>query len=471
MELLGVTISRDGLGMEEKKVTAIQDWPLPTNLKEMKGFIRFCNFYCRFLKNFAIIAQPLHDLNKKGLPWKWGPPQQQAFEQLKELIAAEPCLKQLELDKPFWMESDASAFAYGAALSQKQRNGRYLPVALMLKSMIPAERNYDAYDREALGIVKPLQQWRYWLQGTQKPIKIITDHKNLLSGFNNKPTPSKRHLRWLEILQHYNYIVGYHPSKQNSVADTLSRRSDHWESAGQPVDFKPFSEERMIPLEELELAALGLGLEPEEWDKAMEWAFCNMISTDGTLIEEIRRVTRDTDLKGDNGRIWVLDREDLRWKIVELYHDTPITGHLGIAGTYELVTRGYQWEGIHEYITNYVHGCTTCIRAKKRNYKLHGVLKPLPIPEGPWQWMESDHIVKLPKSKGKDAIYVVVNHFTKMAHFIPTTEKTGEDNLVDLHMKHVWKLHGIPLIHSTNRHGTFTSRVTRKMFKALGIEQ
>jgi len=158
MELLRVTISGDGLGME-KKVMAIQDWPIPTNLKEMKGFIGFCNFYCRFLKNFALIAQPLHDLDKKGLPWKWGLPQQQAFEQLKELIAAEPCLKQLELDKPFQMETDASAFAYRAALSQKQRNGRYHPVAFMSKSMIPAEWNYDAYDREALGMVKPLQHW------------------------------------------------------------------------------------------------------------------------------------------------------------------------------------------------------------------------------------------------------------------------------------------------------------------------
>jgi len=119
MELLGVTISRDRLGMEEKKVTAIQDWPVPTNLKEMKGFIGFCNFYHRFLKNFALIACPLHDLDKKGLAWKWGPLQQQAFEQLKELIAAEPCLKQPELDKPFWMETNALAFAYGATLSQK----------------------------------------------------------------------------------------------------------------------------------------------------------------------------------------------------------------------------------------------------------------------------------------------------------------------------------------------------------------
>jgi len=194
MELLGVIISGNGLGMEDKKITTIQDWPIPTNLKEMKGFIGFCNFYRRFLKNFSIIAQPLHELDKKGVKWKWEAPQQQAFEQLKKVVVNEPCLKQPILDKPFCMETDASGFAYGATLSQKQEDGKYHPVAFMSKSMIPAERNYDTYDREALGIVKPLQHWRYWLQGTQKPIQIITDHRNLLAGFNNKPTPSKRHL-------------------------------------------------------------------------------------------------------------------------------------------------------------------------------------------------------------------------------------------------------------------------------------
>jgi len=98
------------------------------------------------LKNFAIIARPLHKLDKKGLPWKWGSEQQSAFEQLKALIAKEPCLKHAELGKPFRMETDASNFAYGGALSHKQENSQYHPVAFMSKSMLPAERNYDAYD-------------------------------------------------------------------------------------------------------------------------------------------------------------------------------------------------------------------------------------------------------------------------------------------------------------------------------------
>ena len=96
-------------------------------------------------------------------------------------------------------------------------------------------------------------------------------------------------------------MVGYRLGKQNSVADALSQRMDHWETAGQPIDFKPFSKERMIPVEELEVAALGAGLEQEEWDKAMEWAFCNLISTDRSFIEEIRKVTKDTDPKGKMG--------------------------------------------------------------------------------------------------------------------------------------------------------------------------
>ena len=219
--------------------------------------------------------------------------------------------------------------------------------------------------------------------------------------------------------------------------------------------------------DELEMSTINIGLKSDEMDEALEYAFLCLVDSDA----EIRSLVTEEDPKGENGRIWVPNKNDLYRHIVELYHDTPITGHLGIQGTYELVTRAYYWENMHEYVTKYVTNCQICIRAKKRNYKLHGVLRPLPIPEGPWQWTESDHIVKLPKSKGFDSIYVVMDRFTKMAHFMPTTEKANEEDLIDLHIKNVWKLHGTPLIHSTDRHGNFTSKYVQKMFKALGIEQ
>ena len=374
IDLLGVTVNGGGFGLEEKKVTDVRNWPVPTNLTALKGFIGFCNFYRCFLKNFSIVARPLHDLDKKGIPWKWGLEQQQAFERIKELILSEPCLAHTDLNKPFRMETDVSDYTYGATLSQKQDDGKNHPVAFMSKSMVPAERNYDAYDKEALGIVKPLQYWRYWLQGTKKPIEIITDHKNLLSGFNDKPTPSKRHLRWLEILRHYNYEVAYRPGNKNTVADILSRRSDHYPDRVKPQKFDPFPEDKMQPLEELEISAISMGLAQDGMDEAFQYAFLCLVDSDATLLEEIRSLVTKEDPKGENGRIWVPNKNDLYRCIVELYHDTPLTGHLGIQGTYELVTRAYYWENMHDYITQYVTNCQTCIRAKKRNYKLHGVL-------------------------------------------------------------------------------------------------
>ena len=221
------------------------------------------------------------------MAWKWDKEQQKAFNGIKVLILSEPCLAHANLDEPFRLQMDSSAYAYGAALSQKQKDGKYHPVAFMSKSMLPVERNYDAYDREALGILKPLKHWRYWLQGTKKPIQIITDHKNLLVGFNNKPTPSKRHIRWLDELKTFNSEVYHTPGVKNTVADILSRRSDHYPVEEEVWEFNPFPEDKMFPIEQLEISAMKFGLDHEEMSEALEWAFCCAVESDSTLRKEI----------------------------------------------------------------------------------------------------------------------------------------------------------------------------------------
>jgi len=139
MELLGVVVNSKGFEMEDRKVKKVQDWPRPTSLKQLKGFIGFCNFYWRFIKGFSIIERPLHELDKKGTPWKWEEKQEKAFNKLKEMITSEPCLAHIDPQKAYRMETDASNYAYGAALSQKQTNGKYHLMGFMSKSMLPAE--------------------------------------------------------------------------------------------------------------------------------------------------------------------------------------------------------------------------------------------------------------------------------------------------------------------------------------------
>ena len=82
-------------------------------------------------------------------------------------------------NKQFRMETDASNYAYGAVLSQKQADNCHHLIGFMSKLMNPAEWNYGIPDKEALAIIKGLQNWRHWLKHMKLPIQILTDHKNL----------------------------------------------------------------------------------------------------------------------------------------------------------------------------------------------------------------------------------------------------------------------------------------------------
>jgi hypothetical protein len=188
MGFLGVEISPKGFEMERVKIEAIQDWRPPRNVRGVREFIGFCNFYRRFIKSFSEIARPLHDLTKVGQLWQWTENEQHTFDTLKNMICESPVLIHVDPTHKFQMETDASSYAYGAILSQKATDNKHHPVAFYSKTMTPAERNYSISDKEALPILKGLQFWRHWLEGTKEPIRIITDHRNL-EYFKN-PDPS-----------------------------------------------------------------------------------------------------------------------------------------------------------------------------------------------------------------------------------------------------------------------------------------
>ena len=79
IEYLGLVIKEGEVHMDPAKVEAVRTWPTPRNLRDVRGFLGFANFYRRFIQNFSKIARPLHDLTRKETPWKWEDPQQTAF--------------------------------------------------------------------------------------------------------------------------------------------------------------------------------------------------------------------------------------------------------------------------------------------------------------------------------------------------------------------------------------------------------
>ena len=173
----------------------------------------------------------------------------------------------------------------------------------------------------------------------------------------------------------------------------------------------------------------------------------------------------------ETGRIWVPPNEQLCGEVLGTYHDGKMAGHLGTEGTLELVTWKYWWKDVIAFTRRYVQGCHTCACNKNCNKKPGGLLQPLETPEGPWLWTQSDFIVELPKSRGYDAIYVIADRLTKMAHFIPCNLNCTSEQLGELHIKHVWPLHGLPLRHNTDCGSQFTAPYIRNLHKSLGIDQ
>jgi len=138
---LGVVIGPEGIKMKEKKMKGILDWLTPKCVKDVQKFLGLVNYYCRFIKGFASIARPLHDMVRKDQKWDWTEKQEEAFRELKKRFTKELVLAALDLDKKMRMEVDASDYTIGGVLSMECKDKPWRPVAFLSKSLNKTERN------------------------------------------------------------------------------------------------------------------------------------------------------------------------------------------------------------------------------------------------------------------------------------------------------------------------------------------
>jgi hypothetical protein len=142
MEYLGLIIQEGKLLMDPVKLSRIQDWPTPTSVKQVWGFIGFANFYRWFIKKFSELVLPLNNLLWKDTKFDWNDQYQEAFETLKGQFLQEPMLMMPDHSKPFQIESDTSKYASGAVLTQMDINGDRHPVAFLSKTFTDTECRY-----------------------------------------------------------------------------------------------------------------------------------------------------------------------------------------------------------------------------------------------------------------------------------------------------------------------------------------
>ena len=126
------------------------------------------------------MAKPLHNLLKKTTKFEWKQEHTDTLDALIKQVATDPILMAPNENEPFKLETDASAYAIGAAFFQKDKQGKRRAVRYASKTLNSAERNYNIWDREFLGLIFGLTYWRHLLSGMKQPVKVFVDHANLL---------------------------------------------------------------------------------------------------------------------------------------------------------------------------------------------------------------------------------------------------------------------------------------------------
>ena len=129
VEYLGYVVSGEGIAADQKKVLAVRDFPVPTDLKQLRSFLVLASYYRRLIQNFAKVANPLFALTRKDARFLWSTTCQEAFEELKQRLTSAPLLAFPDFDKSFVLETDASRIGLGAVLAQAQDDGTIRPIA------------------------------------------------------------------------------------------------------------------------------------------------------------------------------------------------------------------------------------------------------------------------------------------------------------------------------------------------------
>ncbi|GKC56094.1 putative mitochondrial protein [Tanacetum coccineum] len=408
VEYLGHVILAAGVATDLSKIQAMQSWPIPNNIKKLRGFLGITGYYRRFIKNFASISKPLTQLLKKN-SFKWNEEAHMAFITLKEAMVQASVLALPNFNKPFVVEIDASG------------------VGLVLMA---------------------IKKWRGYLLDNHFIIK--TNHYSLKYLLDQKITTPAQ-MKWLPKLMGFDYEAVYKKGKDNVAADALSRRTDVSELfALNTTSVSTDLYQRIVSnwSEDEQLQNIILDLKKGEVKK-------NYVFLNNQLLRK--------------GKLVVGRNETLRKDLLSYFHDGAIGGHSGVKASSYKICAIFYWKGLRKQVKTFVKECLVCQKCKLDLSAYPGLLQPLPILKTVWSSISMDFIEGLPKSHGCTVILVVVDRLTKHGHFIPLSYPFTALQVAQVFLDQICKLHGVPESIVSYRDKVFLREHPKEWFKWIPL--
>ncbi|GJX05300.1 ty3-gypsy retrotransposon protein [Tanacetum coccineum] len=415
LEYLGHIISGVGVEVDPKKIAAVSEWPTPKTQRQVRGFLGLAGYYRRFIKGYAAMAAPLTDLLRKD-GFRWGEAEAAAFESLKLQLTTTPVLTLPNFDQTFIVETDAADAGIGAVLLQNDR-----PICYFSRRLGPRMQVAATYQKELFAIVEAVFKWRQYLLGRR--FVIQTDHRSIKELLQQViQTPIQQKYVWK--LLGFDFSIEYKPGAQNTVADAFSRVFE--DSNSLTASFMHLSQ----PLT----------------------AFLSNLKAENSTLADLVTIHRQLDTG------------------TAAFHDTPSSGHEGAKKMMVGLSAVFYWKGMRKAVEAYVKQCRVCQQTKYSTQAIGGYLQPLATPTAVWEDLSMDFITGMPVSKGLTVVIVVVDRFSKYAHFAPLPTSFNAHKVAEVFVDTVIKLHGIPKTIVLDRDPIFVSNFWTQPFKLSGTQ-
>ena len=418
------------------KVEAIQKWPQPRNVHDVRQFLGVAGYYRRFIRNYSLIALPLTELLKVGEgmtklkkfePVVWNTAHQSAFEQLKRVLTEAPVLMQPRVDQPFIIETDASDAAIGGCLLQYDTDGKLHPVAYSSMKLSPAQFKYPVHEKELLAIKEALRVWACYVDNGHE-VTIFTDHKSL-KYMNTIKRPSKRLVRWIDEFQAWKLNIKYRRGSEAIVPDALSRRPDL-----------------------LNAMALGLAPEKDEYVVFME-AYLRDKTLPGNEFDELiknealhfvivdDRLMRRVGAEGDEAPYleW-----QFRGDFIQRMHNEY--GHMSREGMNDLTLRRAWWPKMDKDIQEFVKSCPNCQVGQRQRRMQEREEAQLPTSRfvQPFERWGIDFIGRLPKTRSGNRWIITAIDYATSWPVAKAVAVATEDVIADFIFDEIYMHYGAP---------------------------